>query len=90
MAAAGSASDAPQPPLPVRETSATRRAASFYPAVEDSSEDAASECVVCLSAPRDTVLLECRHACVCEQCAGTLATCPLCRANIASTLRIFT
>jgi hypothetical protein len=48
-----------------------------------------SECVVCLAAPRECVLLECGHACVCEQCSATLVTCPLCRANIERVVRMF-
>ena len=87
-----------EPPVPSREPSATRRAPvpvpmgeSVYPATDVSDgQNPDNECVVCMSAPRDTVLLECRHACVCEQCAGTLAACPLCRATVSSTLRIFT
>lgn len=47
------------------------------------------ECVVCLAAPRECVFLECRHACVCEQCGGTLAHCPLCRAPIERLVRMF-
>jgi hypothetical protein len=44
-------------------------------------------CCVCLGAPRTTLLLPCRHLCVCNACGthvverGT-ARCPLCRAFI--------
>ena len=51
------------------------------------SED--SECVICLEAPRECVLIECGHACACEQCAATLAFCPLCRARIDRVIRMF-
>jgi hypothetical protein len=51
--------------------------------------DDENECVVCLSAPRECVLLECGHACVCEQCSATLATCPMCRAHIERVVRMF-
>ena len=47
------------------------------------------ECVVCLAAPRECVFLECRHACVCEQCGATLAVCPLCRAPIERLVKMF-
>jgi hypothetical protein len=46
---------------------------------------AGSECVVCLTEPRDTVVLPCRHLCLCDDCAQQLrfATnkCPVCRAR---------
>ena len=48
-----------------------------------------SECVVCLAAPREVVLVECGHACVCESCAATLALCPLCRAHIDRAIKVF-
>ncbi len=33
-----------------------------------------NECVICMSAPRDTAALPCRHMCMCHQCAGALKT----------------
>ena len=48
------------------------------------------ECVVCLAAPRECVLVSCGHACVCEACSGALALCPLCREPIERAIRIFT
>ena len=59
---------------------------------EAAAEDAeATECVVCLSAERDTVLLPCRHMCVCSGCAQQLRRqtnkCPVCRAVVALMLR---
>lgn len=44
----------------------------------DNEEDATEEsresrdCVVCLSDPRDTIVLPCRHLCLCKGCAHTL------------------
>ena len=42
--------------------------------------DAASgeDCVVCLTDPKDTMLLPCRHMCVCRDCFRQLTRCPLC------------
>lgn len=37
------------------------------------------DCVVCLAAPRDVILLECGHICLCEGCAKQIDACPLCR-----------
>ncbi|PAA71222.1 hypothetical protein BOX15_Mlig009484g1 [Macrostomum lignano] len=46
-----------------------------------SSSDADGSCVVCQSAPASILLLPCRHACVCADCAARLPSdlCPLCR-----------
>ena len=45
-----------------------------------------NECVICMSAPRDTTALPCRHMCMCHQCANELKTqtnkCPICRGPI--------
>ncbi|KAJ9526258.1 hypothetical protein QJQ45_009736 [Haematococcus lacustris] len=35
-----------------------------------------NECVICLSASRDTAALPCRHMCMCHQCASALKTQP--------------
>ena len=57
------------------------------------AEREASRCAVCLEGARDTVLMPCRHAVLCEGCAGlvrqTSGRCPVCRAGIDSTLSIF-
>jgi len=49
--------------------------------VDDSS--ATEDCAICLSYPRDTVIIPCRHMCVCHQCAQELwrqsKKCPICR-----------
>ena len=47
------------------------------------------ECVACLTEPRDTILLPCRHLCVCSSCFEllTLDRCPVCRAPFQSYLR---
>ena len=59
----------------------------------------AAECVVCMDAVRDTALLPCRHMCVCSACADDVlgcgggrkpSLCPLCRAEVSSSMRIFT
>eukprot|EP00878_Enallax_costatus_P002146 GHUV01002314.1.p1 GENE.GHUV01002314.1~~GHUV01002314.1.p1 ORF type:complete len:365 (+),score=80.41 GHUV01002314.1:265-1359(+) len=50
------------------------------------------ECVICMSAERDTTVLPCRHMCMCQQCASALRTqtnkCPICREEIGSLLHI--
>ena len=50
-------------------------------------------CAVCLRAERSTLLLPCRHRCLCEGCAAsvrqTSGRCPLCRETIESSMRVF-
>jgi len=44
------------------------------------------QCVVCLTAEREVILLDCGHVCACKLCADTLMRedhqCPVCRAEI--------
>jgi len=48
-------------------------------------------CVICLTGPRTHVLIPCGHKLMCEICAAQrmCSTCPICRANITSIIRIF-
>lgn len=62
-----------------------------------SSDDASHstvDCVVCLSSPKDTLVVPCRHLCMCHECARTLMRrtnkCPMCRLPISSVLQIQT
>jgi hypothetical protein len=48
------------------------------------AEDKDNDCVVCMSNPKDTTLLPCRHLCVCSECFGHLDKCPVCRAEFDS------
>jgi len=64
--------------------------------VDEGSVPAYRECIVCLDASADHVLLDCMHICLCESCAdlmqkGGLAgqTCPKCRAPIKSIRKTF-
>lgn len=51
-------------------------------------ETTQEECVICLSDPKDTALLPCRHLCVCSSCFSRLELCPVCRAPFTAYLRI--
>jgi hypothetical protein len=45
-----------------------------------------AQCVVCLDAQVDTILLTCGHACMCGGCAEAVdGTCPMCRESFAPT-----
>jgi hypothetical protein len=49
-------------------------------------------CLVCMEAPSNTVLLECGHLVLCDKCAPKVVeknSCPLCRAPIARSLRVY-
>lgn len=54
-------------------------------------EDGNPECVICLSEPRDTAVLPCRHMCFCSYCAGIVRLqcdrCPVCRQKVSSLLQ---
>tara|TARA_A100001015_G_C15002046_1_gene718920 strand:+ start:743 stop:1318 length:576 start_codon:yes stop_codon:yes gene_type:complete len=58
-------------------------------AVDNSSE---LECVICLTDPRDTIIMPCRHECLCRDCAEALRTqtnrCPMCRGPIESMIHL--
>ena len=57
---------------------------------EPSAEEEANACVVCLDACKNTVLLPCRHMCVCSACAGELSVCPLCRSEVRDQMQVYT
>lgn len=67
----------------------SRRAGSKQNAMEDLE---GSDCVICMSEPRDTTVLPCRHMCMCNECAMAVQTqtnkCPVCRAGMESLLHI--
>lgn len=60
--------------------------------VDRTEGDAGSDCVVCMSEPRTTTVLPCRHMCLCDECAQQLRLqtnkCPICRAAVESLLQI--
>jgi hypothetical protein len=66
-----------------REASAASRAATVlgegtthYAPVDDSSANIAqaAECIICLTHPQTTIMFPCRHLCLCDECASTMAT----------------
>jgi hypothetical protein len=50
------------------------------------------ECVICMSDMRDTLILPCRHLCLCSTCAESLryqaSNCPICRSPFRALLQI--
>lgn len=59
---------------------------------DDDLEDTSSECVICLVEMRDTLILPCRHLCLCNGCADNLryqaSNCPICRSPFRALLQI--
>jgi serine/threonine protein kinase len=51
--------------------------------------EARHECIVCVDAPRSIALAPCGHVCSCEDCAGDLQQCPICRQAIDGRLKVF-
>lgn len=54
----------------------------------EEEEEGQEDCVICLSEPKDTTLLPCRHLCVCSSCFARLEQCPVCRSTFTAYLRV--
>ncbi|RZC16752.1 putative E3 ubiquitin-protein ligase LUL4 [Glycine soja] len=54
--------------------------------------DPRNECVICMTEPKDTTVLPCRHMCMCNECANALQhqfnKCPKCRQPIEELIEI--
>ncbi|KGN57026.1 probable E3 ubiquitin-protein ligase LUL4 [Cucumis sativus] len=54
--------------------------------------DTGKECVICMTEPKDTAVLPCRHLCMCSECAKELRLqsnkCPICRQPIEELIEI--
>ncbi|KAM9719566.1 mitochondrial ubiquitin ligase activator of nfkb 1-A [Menidia menidia] len=59
---------------------------------EDGADDGSGNaCVICLSRPRDCILLDCGHVCCCHSCFRALhhRKCPICRQDIVRVLPFY-
>nr|XP_032823923.1 E3 ubiquitin-protein ligase RNF26 [Petromyzon marinus] len=63
---------------------------------QEEEEDNHKSCVICQDQAKGTVLLPCRHLCLCSACARTIMRgpfnqqkCPLCRKMIVHTMDVF-
>ena len=55
--------------------------------------DGKKSCCVCLDHPATSAFVPCGHMCVCDACVLEMEVdgqCPICRGEIAMTLKIFT
>jgi hypothetical protein len=54
----------------------------------DTEQSMQAECVICMTELRDTVVIPCRHMCLCHQCAEIMKfesiKCPICRGRMFS------
>jgi hypothetical protein len=52
-----------------------------------------TQCVVCMDAPKDRIVLPCMHLCACGPCAQRLlgldASCPVCRGPVERMAQVF-
>ena len=59
---------------------------------DEDLDDCGADCVVCMCDLRDTIILPCRHLCLCYACAESLryqaSNCPICRAPFIALLQI--
>ncbi|KAL7003044.1 putative E3 ubiquitin-protein ligase lul4 [Sarracenia purpurea var. burkii] len=57
-----------------------------------SDDDSGKECVICMTEPKNTAVLPCRHMCMCSECAKELRLqsnkCPICRQPIKELMEI--
>jgi hypothetical protein len=58
----------------------------------EDDDEGGGKCVICMSEPRDTLILPYRHLCLCQLCADSLRyqanNCPICRAPFRALLQI--
>jgi len=90
--------DAPQP-LPEKEqeqrsspggTGTTQSTEEVtLPGTPELPERPENMCLVCLEAPKNTVLFPCRHLCSCARCSVRLERCPLCRKEIEHRVEVW-
>ncbi|CDW73216.1 zinc finger ring-type [Stylonychia lemnae] len=56
------------------------------------ADEAQKECVICYTTTKDTVVLPCRHMCLCIQCSQIVRMqtnkCPICRTQVSSFMQI--
>lgn len=72
----------PLRPLKSQVPQPRHRSGSPVAVFNDGSAAVLETCIICMDSAGDRTLLPCRHTSLCADCAGCLALCPLCRANI--------
>jgi len=57
--------------------------------IEEKKDVSSQFCVICEEKPVQVALLECGHLNFCVECSTGLKECPICRAPVARTLRVY-
>lgn len=83
-----------QAPADAADTAAAPAPAQCMKGGGDNLERPATDCVICLENPRDTLIKPCLHFVLCGNCARSLMNgaskeCPMCRKPIQDTQRIY-
>lgn len=66
--------------------------ASPYPTLERLQQEEKNQCVVCQDMEKNTLLMPCRHLCLCELCAARILNrreCPICREYIEEIVHVY-
>eukprot|EP00479_Gromia_sphaerica_P014065 TRINITY_DN816_c0_g1_i3.p1 TRINITY_DN816_c0_g1~~TRINITY_DN816_c0_g1_i3.p1 ORF type:complete len:315 (-),score=64.99 TRINITY_DN816_c0_g1_i3:165-1109(-) len=78
--------------LKIRETQIQQHHNKVQRRVNELEKRKASEeekvCTVCWENPPNTVILECGHICVCDDCGDALGECPVCRGTVTRVIQI--
>ena len=53
------------------------------------TEDQRLQCKICMDDEAKIVFLPCGHLCCCAKCAPALRNCPICRALVRGTVRVY-
>lgn len=53
------------------------------------SVDDVLQCVICIDDYRSYMVTPCNHLCLCKKCSTDIKTCPICRYNVISIIRVF-
>ncbi|KAK3921242.1 E3 ubiquitin-protein ligase RNF26 [Frankliniella fusca] len=76
---------------PSREENLNVSADQFERKVPQEPEDRL--CVVCQDSEKCTIILPCRHVCLCYECCSTIkrthGKCPICRHVVRRTMRVY-
>ena len=56
--------------------------------LEEASSSMPVDCPICFEQPRDTLLMPCGHL-LCKGCSEKMGACPICRAEVRETHRVF-
>jgi hypothetical protein len=56
---------------------------------KEEKEEPQNDCIICCSEKSTHILLQCGHFCLCGTCANIIEICPICRAPVEKTIRVY-